>query len=611
MKRLPVLFAACALTAGLCGTLFAQTGQQKLLAYWSFDSVSGQTFYDGTGHGYNASWTGSGIGQAAGLVGQALSCSGTSYELTVANSRDSFALSNLTIEAWFNTDSIMDAYIFDYQYVASGVYNGYGLYLRSDRLADFAMSNSTKNGWWEAPTTTALTKGKWYHLAATYDGSAIRIFVNGTMENQVLYSGGIGYPVAANARIACQTLQSGVARLWDKGRIDELKLYNYALSADTIRAHYQATRPPTPVLIPCIPNPTYNRKPLFKWLSTPRIAVYRLQIDTVQRFQSPIISIPLSDTFYMPGVNLPVKTIYWRACNDADTSTWSAPSSVTILDSLTPLLIPYTPDPTLNRRPTLMWHSVSGSGSYTIQIDNSSGFTSPVISDITPDTFYKPLADLPVGIISWRVKSTAGTQYSPADTFVIQNDSIPMLIPVFPDTQSMRRPELTWHRAVGASSYRVQVDTVGNFAHPVISLPLADTFYLPQADLPMGKLFWRVSGDINSTRYSAVDTFWILITSARGQAGVPRQALYVSVFSTGADRGIGIACAVDKPCAVSFEVFSLAGKRVASLYAGNIAAGNYRFTWTNGDNGTALTKGGYILRYRVGDRAFAKRIVLM
>jgi len=611
MKRFFVFFAACALTAGLGGNVAAQPGQQKLLAYWSFDSISGHTFYDGTGNGYNASWTGSGIGQAAGLVGQALSSSGPSYELTVANSQDNFSLSNLTIETWFNTDSIMEALIFDYQYVASGVYNGYGMYLRSDRLVDFAVSNSTKTGWLEAPSTTAITKGKWYHLAATYDGSAIRIFVNGNMETQVLYAGGIGYPVAANARIACQTLQGGTVRLWNKGRIDELKLYNYALSADTIRAHYQAARPPTPVLIPCIPNPTYNRKPLFRWLSTPRMAVYRLQIDTVQRFQSPIISLPLSDTFYTPGVNLPARTIYWRACNDADTSTWSTTSSVTIIDSLTPLLIPYTPDPTLNRRPRVMWHPVMGSVSYAIQIDNGSGFASPVVTDITPDTFYIPLGNLPVGVITWRVMSAAGTQYSPADTFVIQNDSIPMLIPVFPDTQDMRRPPLTWHRAVGAAAYRVQVDTVGNFAHPVISLPLADTFYLPQADFPLGKLFWRVGADDNSNRYSAVDTFWILITSAGRQAGEAKYPGLFSVFSTGADRGIGIAYAVDKPCAVAFEVFSLAGKRVATLYAGNNVPGKYRFTWTNGDKGTLLTNGGYVVRCRVGERVFAKRIVLM
>ncbi len=611
MKRIPALFIAFAVTASLCGTLFAQTTQQKLVAYWSFDSASGRTFYDVTGHGYNASWTGSGVGQAPGVVGQALSCSGTSYELTVANSQDSFALNNVTIEAWYNTDSMMDAFILDYQYVAEGVYNGYGLDVHSNGTAELGISNSSKNGWISAISTTAMAKGKWYHLAATYDGAAARVFVNGTMESQTAYSGGIGYPVGENARIACQTLMGGVIRLFDKGRIDELKLYNYALSADSIKAHFLAARPPSPVLVPCMPNPTYNREPAFRWLTTPGIAVYRLQIDTLQLFPSPIVSIPLSDTFYTPGVNLPVKTIYWRVCNDADLSTWSATSSVTILDSLTPLLIPYTPDPTLDRRPTLMWHPVKGSASYAIQINNNPGFASPLISDITSDTFYTPGADLPVGVIDWRVKSAAGTQYSPADTFVIQNDSVPLLIPVSPDTQSTRRPVLAWHPAVGATAYRLQIDTVGNFANPVISLPLSDTFYVPQADFPMGKLFWRVSAGTGGTMYSAVDIFWILITSAERQAGALSPARLLSVFSTGWDRGIGVAYTVDKPCGVSFDVFSLAGKQVATLYSATSAPGMYRFSWTNGDKGTTLTKGGYVLRCRVGERVLAKRILLM
>ncbi len=613
MKRFRVPFlVAFALAACFCGNLFAQTSQQKLVAYWSFDSAAGHTFFDVTGHGYNASWTGSGVGRASGVVGQALSCSGTSYEMTVANSQDSFALNNLTIEAWYNTDSMMSAYIFDYQYIAEGFYNGYGLFVNSDELAEFGISNSSRNDWITTVSTTTITTGKWYHFVATYDGGSVRLYVNGTLEAQAPYSGGIGYPVTANARIACQTLQDGSVRLFDKGRIDELKLYNYALSADTIKAHFlSAPKPGTPVLIPYMPNPTYNQRPEFRWFSKPGITAYRLQVDTLPLFASPIISLPLSDTFYTPEANLPVRTIYWRVCNDADLSTWSATSSVTILDSLTPQLIPCTPDPTLNRRPTLTWHPVKGSASYTIQINNNSGFASPLISEITSDTFYTPRADLPVGVISWRVKSAAGTQYSAADTFVIENDSIPLLIPVFPDTQSTRRPVLAWHPVVGATTYMLEVDTVGNFANPFISLPLSDTLYGQQADLPLGKLFWRVSAGFGSTKYSAVDTFWILIRLAAQQPGASSCAPVLSVFSTGTGRGIGIAYTVDKPCAVSFEVFSLAGKRVATLYSGTGAPGSCRFAWTNGDKGTLLTKGGYVLRCKVGEKMLAKRIVLM
>ncbi len=311
----------------------AQPTQPQLLAYWSFDSVSGNTFSDATGHGYNASFTGSGVSAASGISGQALRCIGTGYEMTVANSRDSFSLNKLTIEAWYNTDTAAGAYLLDYQYVTSGVYNGYGLFTTDYGQAEFALSNSTRTSWITALSTTQIAPRTWYYLVATYDSAALKVYVNGNCESTVSYSGGIGYPVAANARIACQTLQGGSVRLFDKGRIDELKIFTYALSADTIRAHYQAHKPAVPVLIPCTPNPTYGRIPVFRWFSDARIAVFRIQIDTLNAFRNPIVSERSSDTTYSPPFALPLGTNYWRVSNDADTSAWSAISSLTILAS--------------------------------------------------------------------------------------------------------------------------------------------------------------------------------------------------------------------------------------------------------------------------------------
>lgn len=609
MKRLPLWVLGFALVACLQKSSEAQILQQKLVASWSFDSASGNTFYDVTGHGYNASWTGTGVGQGKGVIGKALQCTGTNYELTVANSKDSFALNQLTVEAWYNTDTAMGAFIFDYQYVASGVYNGYGLYTDANNEAVFAAANSGRYAWYEAVSTTQILAGKWYHIVGSYDGAAFKIYVNGNLEATTPYSGGIGYPVAANARIACQTLQGGVVKLFDKGRIDELRLYNYALSADTIKAHYAVGKPPSPVPVGCTPDPTYNRRPLFRWLANARIPVYRLQIDTVRTFANPIISIPLSDTSYAPLVDLPIKTIFWRVSNDADTSTWSAVSLVTILDPSTPILIPYTPDPTLNRRPTLLWHAANASSSYTVQVATGPGFASPLISDIVADTFYRPLVDLPIGRILWHVKSTAGTQYSQTDTFTIQNDSVPLLIPIAPDSQANRRPAFAWHPGVGASSYRIQVDTIGNFANPLISLPLSDTSYLPQADLPYGRLFWRVSANFNFGSFSSVDTFWIVpltgVTELQRAADPGR----VTVLSNSQGRGLSVGFFMPAQGRVLFELYSPTGRLVARLYQGTSATGYHTLSLGTSGNGAMVGRGAYILRCRLGEAEVTSKVL--
>jgi hypothetical protein len=590
----------------------AQVIQQKLVASWSFDSISGHTFYDGTGHGFNASWVGTGISQAAGLKGQALASSGSSYEMTVSNSRDSFSLSRLTIEAWYNPDIAAGAFIFDYQYVASGVYNGYGLYISDDRRANFSASNSTRSGWYVVTSTTAVTAGKWYHIAGSYDGASFRVYVNGTLEATTPYSGGIGYPVAADARIACQTLMGGTVRLFNQGKIDELRLYNYALSGDSIKAHYEALRPAVPVLVPCTPNPTYDRKPFFRWLHNPNIAQYRLQIDTLLSFLNPIISVPLADTFFQPGVNLPVRIVYWRVRNDADTTTWSVISSLTILDPTTPQIIPYAPDPTINRRPVLTWHSASGSASYTIQIGTAfTGFSPPLISDVTADTFYQPLVNLPIGPVYWRVRSTAGSQFSIIDTFTVQNDSVPVLIPISPDTQSTRRPVFTWHPGTGATAYRIQVDSVGNFLSPFISLPLSDTFYVPQANLPAGRLVWRVSANFDYSKYSSVDTFWVMPTAADGRRLSEKVLRGITILSNSISRGMSVAFAMKSAGRVSFDLYSLSGKRIARLYEGTASSGSHVVTFKNTGNGALLPFGGYVLECTAEGIVSTKKVMIV
>lgn len=79
----------------------------------------------------------------------------------------------------------------------------------------------------EGPILSANT---WSHLAATYDGTALRLFVNGAQAATTTVSGAI---VSSNG-----VLQIGGNRLlgtFFQGRIDEVRIYNRALSAAEIQ----------------------------------------------------------------------------------------------------------------------------------------------------------------------------------------------------------------------------------------------------------------------------------------------------------------------------------------------------------------------------------------
>jgi len=94
---------------------------------------------------------------------------------------------------------------------------------------------------------TALPLNTWTHLATTYDGSALRLYVNGALVSSIAASGNI---VTSN-----MPLRIGGNAIWGdeyfKGRIDEVRLYNRALSQAEIQTDMS-----TPVAPPANPVPT-------------------------------------------------------------------------------------------------------------------------------------------------------------------------------------------------------------------------------------------------------------------------------------------------------------------------------------------------------------------
>jgi hypothetical protein len=95
----------------------------------------------------------------------------------------------ITVEAWINTDNTNDL-----QTVAS-TYTGLGntmqFLLRLDQTAGqnkaafWIGTGTTPASYIQVVGTTTILPDTWYHLAGTYDGSFIKVYVNGVLENQV------------------------------------------------------------------------------------------------------------------------------------------------------------------------------------------------------------------------------------------------------------------------------------------------------------------------------------------------------------------------------------------------------------------------------------------
>jgi hypothetical protein len=113
--------------------------------------------------------------------------------------------------------------------------------------------------------------GQWYHVAATYDGSTFKLYVNGALEAQmalvktILYSPAIPWTIGSTAAPISAV---GYPRTFN-GVIDEVEIFNRALSQVEIQAIYQAgpggkCKKPTPTPTATrtsTPSPTATKTP--------------------------------------------------------------------------------------------------------------------------------------------------------------------------------------------------------------------------------------------------------------------------------------------------------------------------------------------------------------
>ncbi len=88
--------------------------------------------------------------------------------------------------------------------------------------------------------------GKWYHMAGTYDGKNVSLYVNGELNASLeapKQGAGIKDIPATKLVIGTDGMQSRITAWTDvyfDGRVDEVRIYNRALAKEEIRALYKA-----------------------------------------------------------------------------------------------------------------------------------------------------------------------------------------------------------------------------------------------------------------------------------------------------------------------------------------------------------------------------------
>lgn len=100
------------------------------------------------------------------------------------------------------------------------------------------MFEKTASGWAALTSVGVIPLNHFAHVAATWDGSAARLYINGTLNAE----GGLNGPFqrSSGGFFIGGVQEGGYDDGYFDGRIDEVTLFNRALSAEEIRAIYEA-----------------------------------------------------------------------------------------------------------------------------------------------------------------------------------------------------------------------------------------------------------------------------------------------------------------------------------------------------------------------------------
>jgi hypothetical protein len=219
------------------------TPQQGPIAAWSFDEVGeGGTVEDVTGNEHTGTVEGAIL--ARGKYGQALQFDGENDVVKVPSSPDFALTEGFTAEAWVRPESESNEWapILAKEMGGGEATNELAWWLyEGDWNANepFGGTEPTPGNRDEAHADDPLPVDAWSHVALTYDGAQVRLYINGELVDCS--------PVPAGAPpVTNGELQIGAATelgTYYKGRIDEVRIYNRPLNEAELQSSMSATFP--------------------------------------------------------------------------------------------------------------------------------------------------------------------------------------------------------------------------------------------------------------------------------------------------------------------------------------------------------------------------------
>ena len=231
MKVITITFALLFLVGPVTQPVFAQNVSDGIVAYWAFNEKDGDTATDSSGNGHNGMLMGDPQWTNDGYFGGALEFDQDGDEVSIPFHAD-LNQETFTVCAWANVDPESA----NHRAVISSRHepplSGYIIYAEPGNTWQFW--TGTGEPPWSVVRGPDINLGKWDHLAGVCGNGKQQFYVNGELVGDtdavVNVNGEQEFLIGAGAN------ERATHDYLFKGKIDEVLLYDRALSAGEIAA---------------------------------------------------------------------------------------------------------------------------------------------------------------------------------------------------------------------------------------------------------------------------------------------------------------------------------------------------------------------------------------
>ena len=211
-------------------TVYSAPDETGLVGYWKMDEP-GPTTIDYSGNGNNGTNV-NGVTLVQGVIGNAGNFSGSSNFISA-----SFAmvLTNFSLCCWFNQTTNQNGSSLITKKYTNVVPFELGFDCNTPVTANKLQLGYYANTWFLATCPVSLPNNQWIFAAGTFNGTTLSLYTNGVLCTQTNVTNIPGYeinPLFIGAR------HDVVGTPYFNGKIDDVRIYNLALSATEITNLY-------------------------------------------------------------------------------------------------------------------------------------------------------------------------------------------------------------------------------------------------------------------------------------------------------------------------------------------------------------------------------------